>query len=61
MKNRFYRATAVAAGTLALSVALQNSSVSDFFVDGALTGGGMLAGATASVGNFGQTTQTQQQ
>lgn len=61
MKKGLYRATAVAAGTLALSVALQNNSVSDFIVDGALTGGGLLATATASVGNFGQSTDIQQQ
>jgi hypothetical protein len=61
MKHGLYRATAVAAGTLALSVALQNSSVSDFIVDGALTGGGLLATATASVGNFGQTVDTSRQ
>jgi succinate dehydrogenase/fumarate reductase flavoprotein subunit len=61
MKYGLYHATAVAAGTLALSVALQNNSVSDFIVDGALTGGGLQAMATASIGNFGQSPDGQHQ
>ena len=61
MKHGLYRATAVVAGTLALSAVLQNSSVSDVIVEGALTGGGLWAGATASVGNFGQSVVTTQQ
>lgn len=56
MKKGLYRATAVAAGTLALSAALQNNAVSDFLLEGALIGGGLLATATVSVGNFGQPT-----
>ncbi|HWT72194.1 MAG TPA: hypothetical protein VN361_08415 [Oxalicibacterium sp.] len=54
MKRGLYRATVVVAGSLALSAVLQNSSVSDVIVEGALTGGSVWAGATASVGNFGQ-------
>ena len=61
MKHGLYRATAVVAGSLALSAVLQNSSVSDAIVEGALTGGSMWATATASVGNFGQSTGTAQQ
>jgi hypothetical protein len=61
MKHGLYRATAVAAGTLALSIALQNNSVSDFIIDGALTGGGLQAMATASIGNFAQSPEAQRQ
>jgi hypothetical protein len=54
MKRGFYQATIAVAGSLALTAILQNSSVSDAIVEGALTGGGLWATATASVGNFGQ-------
>jgi len=54
MKPGLYRATIVVAGTLALSVALQNSPVEDLLVESALTGGGLWAGATASVADFGR-------
>jgi hypothetical protein len=61
MKHGFYRATAVVAGSLALSAVLQNASVSDVIVEGALTGGSLWASATASVGNFGQPAVTARQ
>jgi hypothetical protein len=54
MKHGLYRATVIAVGTLALSAALRNDSLQDLIVEGALTGGGLWASATASVGNFGQ-------
>ncbi|HTH45559.1 MAG TPA: hypothetical protein VL528_10815 [Oxalicibacterium sp.] len=54
MKPNLYRATAVVAGSLALSAVLHNSAVSDFIVEGALTGGSVWASATASLGNIGQ-------
>ncbi|HEX2603554.1 MAG TPA: hypothetical protein VHL60_02685 [Oxalicibacterium sp.] len=54
MKNGIYTATIAVAGSLALTAILQNSSVSDAIVEGALTGGSLWATATASVGNFGQ-------
>lgn len=54
MKRHLYHATAVAAGTIALSAALQNSALPDLIYDSALTGGAVWATATASVGNFGQ-------
>jgi hypothetical protein len=54
MKQGLYRATVVVAGSLALTAILQNGSVSDAIVEGALTGGSLWATATASVGNFGQ-------
>lgn len=60
MKHGLYRATVIVAGSLALSVILQNSTVSDAIVEGALTGGSLWASATASVGNFGQASTARQ-
>lgn len=54
MKTRLYHFTAVAAGTLALSAAMQNNAFQDLVYDSALTGGAVWANATMAVGNLGQ-------
>jgi hypothetical protein len=54
MKNRLYQITLVAASTLVLSAAMHNDALQDMIYDSALTGGGVLAGATVQLGNFGQ-------
>lgn len=62
IKRRFsrhlYQATAVAASTLVISVAMHNGAFQDAIYDGALTGGAMWASAT-SVGSFAQSTSVE--
>lgn len=54
MKKRIYQVTALAAGSFVLSAAVHSSEVTEVLYDGAMTGGSMLAMATASLGNIGQ-------
>ncbi|RBA23479.1 hypothetical protein [Herminiimonas fonticola] len=58
ISRHLYQATAVAASTLVISVALQNGAFQDAIYDGALTGGAMWASAT-SVGSFAQSTSVE--
>lgn len=57
--RHLYQATAVAASTLAFSVAMQNDALQDAIYDGALTGGALWASAT-SVGAFAKSTSVEQ-
>jgi hypothetical protein len=47
ISRHLYQATAVAASTLAISVAMHNGTFQDAIYDGALTGGAMWASATS--------------
>lgn len=53
MKKRLYQATALAAGTLALSTVLRGSELPGLLYDSARTGGAIWATATLAVGNLG--------
>ena len=57
--RHLYQATAVAAGTLVISVAMHNGAFQDAIYDSALTGGAMWASAT-SIGAFTQSTSAEQ-
>jgi hypothetical protein len=57
--RHLYQATAVAASTLMISVAMQNGTLQDAVYDGALTGGAMWASAT-SVGSFARSPLVEQ-
>lgn len=56
--RHLYQATAVAASTLVISVAMHNGAFQDAIYDGALTGGAMWASAT-SIGSFAQSTSAE--
>jgi hypothetical protein len=53
MKKRLYQATALAAGTLALSAVLRGSELPELIYDSARSGGAVWARATLAVGNLG--------
>ncbi len=55
ISRHLYQATAVAASTLAISVAMHNGAFQDAIYDSALTGGAMWASAI-SVNVFAQST-----
>lgn len=59
ISRHLYQASAVAASTLVLSVAMHNGAFQDAIYDGALTGGAMWASAT-SVNAFAQSTPVEQ-